>query len=182
MAAQTNHQITKYAVKIKLIWWFVYEWGKPTQKKSHRVILRPPLSRIHYYQNKWLQVKESRYLIPTYNWTVTPIPNWTCSVVTISPFQCTAPSTWLTNYADPSTQLNHQLEKDVSSKVLQFIIQWRSRRSLVTKPYGVQTQQLLQEKDELGQILSLVTICMNKTLLHTCATCLWLWFWLNHTA
>ena len=38
---------------------------------------------------------------------------------------------------------------------------------MVTKPYGVQTQQLLQEKDELRQILSLVTICMNKTLLHT---------------
>ena len=27
-----------------------------------------------------------------------------------------------------------------------------------------------QERDELGQILSLVTICMNKTLLHTCTT------------
>ena len=39
------------------------------------------------------------------------------------------------------------------------------------KPYGVQTQQLLQERDELGQILSLVTICINKTLLYTCATC-----------
>ena len=39
------------------------------------------------------------------------------------------------------------------------------------KPYGVQTQQLLQERDELGQILSPITICMNKTLLHTCATC-----------
>ena len=38
------------------------------------------------------------------------------------------------------------------------------------KPYGVQTQQLLQEKDELWQILSSLTICMNKTLLHTCAT------------
>ena len=39
------------------------------------------------------------------------------------------------------------------------------------KPYGVQTQQLLQERDELGQILSPITICMNKILLHTCATC-----------
>ena len=36
-------------------------------------------------------------------------------------------------------------------------------------PRGVQTQQLLQEKDELRQILSPVTICMNKTLFHTCA-------------
>ena len=66
-------------------------------------------------------------------------------------FQCMAPSTWLTNRcADPSTRLNHQLEKDVGCKVLHFIIQWRSRSSLVTKLYGVQTQQLLQEKEELG--------------------------------
>ena len=87
-------------------------------------------------------------------------------------FQCTAPSTWLTNwYANPSMWLNHQLKNDVGCKVLQFITWWRSRSSLVTKSYGVQTQQLFQEKDELGQILSPVTICLNKTLLHTCATC-----------
>ena len=41
--------------------------------------------------------KESQYLILTYSWTLTPIPNWTCSVVTIFHFQCTTPSTWLTN-------------------------------------------------------------------------------------
>ena len=44
------------------------------------------------------------------------------------------------------------------------------QNSLITKLYDVQTQQLLQEKDELGQILSPVTICMNTTLLHSCAT------------
>ena len=32
---------------------------------------------------------------------------------------------------------------------------------MVTKPYGVQTQQLLQEKDELGH-MSLVTICLQQ--------------------
>ena len=69
------------------------------------MILRSLLPRIHYYQNKRLQVKKSQYLIPTYSWTLTPIPNWTCSIVTISHFQCMAPSTWLTNYADPSTRL-----------------------------------------------------------------------------
>ena len=37
-------------------------------------------------------------------------------------------------------------------------------------PTVYKTQQLLQEKDELGQILSPITICMNKTLLYTCAT------------
>ena len=77
--------------------WFVYEWGKPTRQKPHRVILMSPLRRIHYYHNKRLQVKESKYFIPIYSWTLISIPNWTCSVVTISHFQCTAPSTWLTN-------------------------------------------------------------------------------------
>ena len=136
------------------------------------MILRLPLLRINYYQNKRLQVKKFQYLIPTYSWILIPIPNWNYSVMTISHFQCMAPSTWLTNRcADPSTRLNHQLQKDVGCKVLLFITRWRSRNSLVTKPYSVQTQQLLQEKDELGKILSLITIGINKILLHTCATC-----------
>ena len=88
------------------------------------------------------------HLIPTYSWTITLIPNWTCSVVTISHFQCTALSTWLTNCANPSTRLDHQLEKDVDYKVLLFITRWRSWSCLVAKLYGVQTQQLLQEKRE----------------------------------
>ena len=77
--------------------WFVNEWEKPTRQKTHRMILRSPLLRIHYYHNKRLQVKKSWYLIPTYSWTLTPIPNWTCSVVIVFNFQCTAPSMRLTN-------------------------------------------------------------------------------------
>ena len=37
------------------------------RQKPHRVILKSPLPKIHYYQNKQLQVKESQYLIPTYS-------------------------------------------------------------------------------------------------------------------
>ena len=100
----------------------IYEWGRPTQQKYHHMILRSPLPKFHYYHNKRLQVKESQYLIPTYSWTLTPIPNWTCSVVTISHFQCMAPSTWLTNRCtNPSMWLTHQLEKDICCKVLQLI-------------------------------------------------------------
>jgi len=134
-------------VEIKLTRWFVYEWGKPIRQKPYRVILKSLLSIIHYYQNKRLQVNKSQYLIPTYSWTLTPISNWTYSVVTISSFQCTAPNTWLSNRcADPNTRLNHQLEKDVDCKVLQFITRWRSRNFLVTKPYGVQTQQFFSRE------------------------------------
>ena len=121
-----------------------------------------PLLRIYYYQNKRLKVKESQYLIPTYNWTLTPIPNWTCYVVTISPFQCMALSTWLTNCEDPNTWLDHQLEKDVGCKVLLFITWWRSWSCLVTKPYSVQTQQLLEEKDELGHMSPVHNMLVKK--------------------
>ena len=108
--------------KIKLTWWFVYEWGKPPKQKPHQVNLRSPLPIIHYYHNKQLQVKESQYLIPTYSWTLTPIHNWTCSVVIIYHFQCTAPSMQLTNRCtNLSMWLTHQLEKDIGYKVLQFI-------------------------------------------------------------
>ena len=45
-----------------------------------------------------------------------PIPNWTCSVVTISPFDARHSAC-----ADNSTRLDHQFKKDVGCKVLQFI-------------------------------------------------------------
>ena len=142
MHGSTNKSSIKLSMQWKINWnGDLFTNGENLRLKPHWVILRSPLSRIHYYQNKQLQVKESKYLILTYSWTLTPIPNWTCSIVTISPFQCTTPSTWLFNIcADPSTCLDHQLEKNVDCKVLQFITRWRSWSCLVTKPYGVQTQ------------------------------------------
>ena len=109
-------------MEIKLTQWICLRMGKTYMAKITPGILRSALPRIHYYQNKLLQVKESQYLLPTYSWTLTPILNWTCFVVTISPFQCMAPSMWLTyRCTDPSTWLTHQLEKHVGYKVLQFI-------------------------------------------------------------
>ena len=99
-------------------------------KKPHRVILRSSLPKIHYYQNKRLQVKESQYLIPTYSWTLILIPNWTCFVVTISPFDAQLLSTWLINCVDPSMWLQHQLEKVVGCKVLQFIPTMKIKKML----------------------------------------------------
>ena len=133
--------------KINLTRWFVYEWGKPPrQKNPHRVILRSPLPKFHYYHNKRLQVKESQCLIPTYNWTFTPIPNWTYSVVTISPFDARLPSTWLINCADPSTRLQSPTREGCWLQSSPVHLRWRSRRCLVTKPYGAHTQKLLQER------------------------------------
>ena len=59
--------------------------------------------------------------LPTYSWTFTPIPNWTCSVVTVPLFDARLPSTWLTNCVDPNTRLQSPTKKAVGCKVLQFI-------------------------------------------------------------
>ena len=77
-------------------------------------------------------------------------------------FWCITPSTWLTNCADPSTQLQSPTRKGCWLQSSSVHPRWRSRRCLVIKPYGAQTQQLLHKNDELGQILSSVTICLNK--------------------
>ena len=69
---QTRGSTNKLSIKLsvvknKLTGWFVYEWGKPTRQKLHRVILRSPLPKFHYYHNKQLQIKEFQYIISTYS-------------------------------------------------------------------------------------------------------------------
>ena len=126
--------------KIKLILWFVYKWRKPLKQKPYRMILRSPLSRIHYYSNKLLQVKESKYLRPTYSWT--PYPNTQLDLFCSNylSFQCTAPSMWLTNQCmDLSTWLTTNLRRMLATKFFSSLTRWRSQKSLVRKPYGVQT-------------------------------------------
>ena len=56
----------------------------------------------------------------------------------------------------PVRDFNHQLRRFSAAKFFSSSTRWRSRRCLVTKPYGANTQQLLQrERDELGQELRL---------------------------
>ena len=153
-----------------MIRWFVYEWGKPTRQKPNQVIFRSPLPKFYYYHNKRLQVKESQYLIPTYSWTLTPITNWTCFVVTISPFDAWLPSTWLTNCADPSMQLQsptregcwlqssliHPHDDDLEDAWLQ-------------NP-TVHKHNNFFRRDELGRNFVSSYKLLEQTLLNTCAT------------
>ena len=70
-------------------------------------------------------------ILLTYSWIFTPIPNRTCSVVTVPLSYAWLPSTWLTNCADPSTRLQkHQSEKIVGCKVFQFIHTIKIRKML----------------------------------------------------
>ena len=59
MVAQTNHQLTKVQQKLNLTQVICLRIGKTTEAKPHQMNLRSPLLRIHYYQNKRLQVRES---------------------------------------------------------------------------------------------------------------------------
>ena len=137
--------------------------GKTTEAKSHRVNLKSSLLRIHNYQNKRVQVKGIS--ITNTNLQLNPYPNtqldlWCSDNVS---FQCTTPSMWLINWCtDPSTWLTHQLKEDVGCKVLQFIQRWRSRSSFVAKPLAQRCNNFYKKYDELGKILSPVTICMHN--------------------
>ena len=90
--------------------------GKTTEAKPHQMNLRLPLTRIHYYQNKQWQVKGTP--VPNTNLRLNPYPNiqldlW-CNDNLL--FQCTAPSTWLTNWCtDPSMWLTPQQPFDCCS-------------------------------------------------------------------
>ena len=50
--------------------------------------------------------------LPTYSWTLTPIPNWTCSVVTVPLSDTRFPSTWLTVVWIPVCDFKTPIWKD----------------------------------------------------------------------
>ena len=51
--------------------------------------------------------KEISSTLPTYSWTLTPILNWTCSVVTVPISNARLPSTWLTVARIPVRDFNN---------------------------------------------------------------------------
>ena len=153
--------------------WFVYEWGKPTRQKPYRVIFRSSLSKFHYYHNKLLQVKESQYLIPTYSWTLIPIPNWTCSVVTISPFDARLPSTWLTNCVDPSMWLQSPTREDCWLQSSSVHPHDEEQEDASSQNPTVHIHNNFFRRDELGQNFVSGYKLLEQTLLNTCATCVY---------
>ena len=94
--------------------------------------------------------------LPTYSWTLTPIPNWTCSVVIGLLSDARLPNTWLTNCVDPSMQLQSSTKKIVGCKVLQFIHTMKIKKMLGHKTLRcIYIATSSREKDELGQELRL---------------------------
>ena len=86
-------------------------------------------------------------------------------------FQFTAPSTWLTNCANPNTRLDHQLEKDVGCKFFYSSHDEDHEVAWSQNPTVYKTQQLLQEKEELRQTRFPVTLFFTLVELCSCAIC-----------
>ena len=91
--------------------------------------------------------------------------------MTISLFDSRLSSTWLTNCADPNTQFQPPTREGYwlqSSSVHPHDEDQEDAWS--QNPTVHKTQQLLHKNDELRQILSPVTICLNKLCSFTCTT------------
>ena len=90
--------------------------------------------------------------LPTYSWTLTPIPNWTCSVVTVPLYDAWLPSTWLIVARIPVHDFKTPIEKIVDCKVLQFIHTMKIKKMLGYKTLRCKyTATSSRERDELGQ-------------------------------
>ena len=90
--------------------------------------------------------------LPTYSWTLTPIPNWTCFVVTVPLSDARLPSMWLTVARIPVRDFKTPTEKIVGCKVLQFIHTMKIRKMLGHKILQCKyTVTSSRERDELGQ-------------------------------
>ena len=102
--------------------------------------------------------------LPTYSWTLTLIPNWTCFVVTVPLSDARLPSTWLTVARIPVRNFNNTNWEDC-----------RLQNSLV-HPHD-ENQENVWSQNPTAQIhsnffkrkrwtrsrtLSPVTICLNK--------------------
>ena len=144
---------------------------KPTRQKPHRVIFRSLLPEFHYYHNKRLQVKEFQYLIPTYSWTLTPIPNWTCSVLTISPFGGQLPSTWLTNCTDSHTWLQSPTKEGCWLQSSPVHPHDENQEDAWSQNPTVHKHSNFFRRDELGRNFVFGYKLLEQTLLNTCATC-----------
>ena len=145
--------------------------GKTYMTKIPWVILRLPLLKLYYYHNKRLQVTESQYFIPIYSWTFTPIPNWTCFVVIISPFDAQLPSTWLTNCADLSTRLQSPTREVCWLQSSSVHPHDEDQEDTWSQNPTVHIHSNFFKRDELGQNFVSSHDLLEQTILKVCATC-----------
>ena len=102
--------------------------------------------------------------LPTYSWTLIPIPNWTCSVVTVPISNARLPSTWLTVARIPVRDFNNTNWEDC----------WLQSSSV--HPHNEDQEDVWSQNPTMqihsnffkrkrwtrSRTLSPITICLNK--------------------
>ena len=117
-------------------------------------------------------VKESQYLILTYSWTLTSIPNWTYSVVTISLFDARLPNTWLTNCANPNTRLQSSTREDCWLQISLIHPHNEDLEDTWSQNPTMHKHSNFFKRDELGWNYVSGYKLLEQTLLNTYVTCL----------
>ena len=143
--------------------WFVYEWGKPNGKNPTRWFSG------HHSQNSTI-ITTSGYkqgiprTLPTYSWTLTPISNRTCSVVTVSLSVARLPSTWLTNCMDPSMRLQSPIWKYCWLQSYSVHPHEQDQEDAWSQNPMVQIHSNFSKRKRWtrSRTLSSVTICLNR--------------------
>ena len=170
MVAQTNHQTTKYATENK--------WHGDLFTNGENLHGKNPTGLFlgHHSQNSTI-ITTSSYSkgipIPYTNLQLDPypIPNWTYSVVTISLFDARLPNTWLTNYANPNTQLQSPTREDCWLQISLIHPHNEDLEDTWSQNPTVHKHSNFFRRDELGWNYVSGYKLLEQTLLNTCATC-----------
>ena len=146
-----------------MTWWFVYEWGKPNSKN--------PIGWFsgHHSQNSTI-ITTSGYkqgilsTLPTYSWTLTPIPNWTYSVVTVPLSDARLPSTWLTVARIPVRDFKTPIWKDcwLQSSLVHLHDEDQVDAWSQNPTEQIHNNIFKRKRWTRSRTLSPVTICLNR--------------------
>ena len=102
--------------------------------------------------------------LPTYSWTLTPIPNWTCSVVIVPLSDAWLPSTWLTVAWIPVHEFKTPIWKDCWLQSSSIHPHNEDQKDAWSQNPTVQIHSNFFKRKRWTRLrtLSPVTICLNK--------------------
>ena len=109
-------------------------------------------------------VTSKRILVPYTNLQLNPYPYTQLDLFCSDNFSfwCTAPGTWLTNYANPNTQLQSPTREGCWLQSFLVHPNDEDQEDVWSQnPMGYKHSNFFKN-DESGKILSSVTICLNK--------------------
>ena len=108
--------------------------------------------------------KEISSTLPTYSWTLTPILNWTCSVVTVPISNARLPSTWLTVARIPVRDFNNTNWEDCRLQSSSIHPHDEDQEDAWSQNPVVQIHSnfFKRKRWTRSRTLSPITICLNK--------------------